>query len=97
MAWAVCRPKLYMCRTYKYADNMAKMIQRRHVPDAVHRKLKARAAMKGLSLSDYLVREVTELANQPTVEEVMERIARRKPVIPSISPAEIIRQERDSR
>ena len=37
---------------------MSKMIQLRGVPDALHRQLKARAAMSGLSLSDYLLREV---------------------------------------
>ncbi|MFI5413285.1 MAG: hypothetical protein ACHQ0I_01675 [Candidatus Lutacidiplasmatales archaeon] len=37
-------------------NEMSKMIQLRHVPDAVHRKLKSRAAKKGMSLSDYLVR-----------------------------------------
>ena len=33
------------------------MIQIRNVPDALHRKLKARAAMEGISLSDYLIAE----------------------------------------
>ncbi len=37
---------------------MPKMIQLRHVPDDLQRKLKARAALEGLSLSDYLLQEV---------------------------------------
>ncbi len=41
-----------------YAVNMSKMIQTRNVPDALHRKLKARAALEGMSLSDYLLAEV---------------------------------------
>jgi hypothetical protein len=59
---------------------MPKMIQIRHVPDAVHRKLKARAAMEGSSLSDYLVREVTVLAEQPTIAETLAEIAKLPPV-----------------
>jgi len=86
-----------MWGTCKYAENMATMIQVRHVPDALHRKLKARAATAGLSLSDYLLREIKQIAERPTMEELMDRLARRAPVNVSISPAEIIRQERDSR
>ena len=86
-----------MCSTCKYAGNMAKMIQLRHVPDPLHRKLKARAALEGLSLSDYLVREIQRVAEQPTPEELKERLARRTPVVPRIRPAEVIRFERESR
>ena len=68
-----------MLRTCNYVGDMPKMIQLRHVPDAVHRKLKARAALKGVSLSDYLVREVTQIASQPTLEELIERVASRGP------------------
>ena len=55
-----------MCCTCKYVLSMPKMIQIRHVPDQVHRKLKARAATKGMSLSDYLLLEISELAKLPT-------------------------------
>ena len=34
---------------------MSKMVQIRNMPDAVHRTLKARAALAGVSLSDYLL------------------------------------------
>ncbi len=76
---------------------MAKMIQIRHVPDPVHRKLKARAATEGTSLSDYLRREVTRWAEIPTHAELAERLARRAPVHTPVSAAELIRAERDSR
>ena len=49
---------------------MAKMIQLRHVPDALHRTLKARAALAGVPLSEYLIREVRKLAERPTPEEM---------------------------
>lgn len=76
---------------------MAKMIQIRHVPDQVHRKLKARAATEGLSLSDYLKREVQRLAEQPTLREMLERLAARGPINVATPPEDIIRAERDSR
>jgi plasmid stability protein len=49
---------------------MPKMIQIRNVPDEVHRTLKVRAATEGLSLSDYIKRDLEELAKQATIEEV---------------------------
>jgi antitoxin FitA len=76
---------------------MAKMIQLRHVPDGVHRKLKARAAMKGMSLSDYLVREVNQIAEQPTLEEVLEEISKLSPVKLREPAAVTIRKMRDGR
>lgn len=50
--------------------HMSKMIQIRDVPDEVHRTLKVRAAAEGLSLSDYIKRDLEELARQATIEEV---------------------------
>ena len=76
---------------------MPKMIQIRHVPAKLHRKLKARAAMEGKSLSDYLRREVELIAERPTIAEMKERLASLSPVNLSVSPAEVIRAERDSR
>jgi plasmid stability protein len=76
---------------------MAKMIQLRHVPDAVHRKLKARAAMKGMSLSDYLVREVKQIAEQPTLDEVLDEIAKLSSVKLREPAAVTIRKMRESR
>ena len=73
------------------------MIQIRHVPDPLHRKLKARAAQEGKSLSDYLLREIQRVAERPTMEEIMKRLARLPPVNPRVPPAQIIRAERDSR
>lgn len=55
------------------------LIQLRHVPEDVHRTLKARAAMRGLSLSDYVLAEVVKFAQSPPVEEITARIAERGP------------------
>ena len=58
----------------KYAMPMSKMIQLRNVPDVLHRTLKARAAMAGMSLSDYLLAEIKEVADRPTLAELRERL-----------------------
>jgi plasmid stability protein len=76
---------------------MSKMIQLRHVPDPLHRQLKARAAMEGLSLSDFLIREAKKLVDRPTVAEIRERLARRSAVNTRMSSAEALRRERDQR
>lgn len=74
---------------------MARMIQLRNVPDALHRKLKARAALAGMSLSDFLLAEVERLADLPTPEELRRRLAARAPVEPKLTPAQALRAERD--
>lgn len=55
------------------------LIQIRNVPEDVHRTLKARAALAGTSLSDYLLREITRAANAPAPEELDARIRARRP------------------
>jgi hypothetical protein len=52
---------------------MAKMIQLRHVSNKPHQKLKARTAMKRLSLSDYLLRKVVQIAERPTLYDLRGR------------------------
>jgi plasmid stability protein len=76
---------------------MSKMIQVRHVPDGLHRSLKARAAMAGMSLSDYLLAEIKEIAERPTLAELRERLHQRKPVVHQIDTARMIREEREAR
>ncbi|MCY3913258.1 MAG: hypothetical protein OXG33_11045 [Chloroflexi bacterium] len=76
---------------------MPKTIQIRNVPDHVHREAKERAARAGLSLSDYLLRELEQSLSVPPVEEVLARIAGRERLELSESPAELVRAERDRR
>ena len=76
---------------------MSKMIQVRNVPDALHRTLKARAAMAGMSLSDYLLAEMREIAERPTMNEMRERLRQREPVVLSVYAARAVREERDTR
>ncbi len=76
---------------------MPMMIQIRNVPEPLHRRLKARAAMTGVSLSDYLLDEIRRVANRPTIDELRARLARRPAVAPAEPPAQAVRAERDGR
>ena len=73
---------------------MSKMIQIRNVPDELHRKLKVRAAEKGLSLSDLLLQMAEREVDRVSWEEMSERIRRRGRVDLESSPADIIREMR---
>jgi hypothetical protein len=76
---------------------MSKMIQVRDVPDHVHGTLKSRAAREGMSLSDFLKRELALVAERPTIEEWLERAQHAKPILSKRSAAQVIRELRDSR
>jgi len=76
---------------------MSKMIQLRNVPDDLHRVLKSRAALSGKSLSDYLIEEIQRHAEYPTVDELRHRLLTRSRVRPAVPPAQMVRDERDSR
>jgi plasmid stability protein len=71
------------------------MIQIRNVPDELHRRIKSRAALSGMSLSDFLLDEIRRIAERPTLDELRARLARYEEVIPTIAPAEAVRAERD--
>jgi antitoxin FitA len=59
-----------------YHRCMAKTLQIRDVPDDVHATARARAAASGMSVSEYLLRQITELMRRPTQAEVFARAAR---------------------
>ena len=69
-----------MSATWPNVIHMPKMIQIRNVPDDVHRTLKVRAAEEGISLSDYIKRDLEELAKQLTIEDVFARARARGPL-----------------
>jgi plasmid stability protein len=75
---------------------MASTLQIRNVPDAVHSRLKARAAEAGMSLSEYLLAEVTRFAALPTRDEMRTRLRRRPRTKLTESAAKMVRRERDS-
>ena len=86
-----------MCRTCLYAEHMSKMIQVRDVPDSVHGVLKARAAREGMSLSDFIKRELERVAERPTMQEWLERTQEAKPIPARRTAAQVIRELRNER
>jgi len=76
---------------------MSKMIQVRNVPDALHRGLKARAAMAGMSLSEYLLTEIKEIAERPTLAELRDRLHSREATTLPLDTARLVREERETR
>jgi plasmid stability protein len=84
----------YACNYHYY---MPKMIQIRNVPEEIHRKLKARAALAGMTLSDYLLAEARRIVEKPTPQEMASRLSKRASVDPPETPAEAVRQEREKR
>jgi plasmid stability protein len=73
---------------------MGIMVQIRNVPPELHRKLKARAALAGRSLSDYLLDELRHSAEVPTREELVERLRQLPPVPIRETAAQAIAAER---
>jgi antitoxin FitA len=76
---------------------MSKMVQIRDVPDQVHNTLKARAAREGMSLSDFIKRELERTAERPSMLEWLERTRQAKAIPTKRSAAEIVRELRDAR
>jgi plasmid stability protein len=86
-----------MFHTCLYAKSMSKMIQVRDVPESVHGTLKSRAAREGMSLSDFIKRELERVAERPTMQEWLERTQQAKPIVAKRTPAQVIRELRDER
>lgn len=73
------------------------MVQIRDVPDDVHTILKTRAAREGMSLSDFIKRELEHTAKRPSIQEWLEYTRQAKPIALKFSSAQLIRGLRDSR
>lgn len=73
---------------------MSATIQIRNVPDTLHRHLKSRAALAGMALSDYLLKELREVADRPTLDQLRARLRERSNVTLSVPPADAVRTER---
>ena len=76
---------------------MSKMLQIRNLPDEVHRRLKSRAALAGMSMSDFVLREIERMLSRPTRDEVFARIAELPPIDLDPPSAEVLREERERR
>ena len=73
------------------------MIQVRDVPESLHSILKSRAAREGMSLSDFIKRELERVAERPTMQEWLERTEQAKPIRANRTAAQVIRELRDER
>jgi len=73
------------------------MIQVRNVPEQVHGALKARAAREGMTLSDFIKRELARSVERPTMQEWLELTRQLKPIPSKRSAAQVIRELRDGR
>ena len=80
----------------KYAICMA-TLQIRNLPDELHRRLKARAALEGQSLSEYALSELRQAMQRPTRRELVERVAAFERITVAESAADAVRAERDAR
>jgi plasmid stability protein len=74
---------------------MGAMIQIRNVPETLHRALKSRAALSGMSLSDYLLSEIRQVAERPSLDELRARLAQLPAIVAGVAPADAVRAERD--
>jgi plasmid stability protein len=72
-------------------------VQIRSVPDRVHRRLKSRAEASGMSLSEFLLKELERIAARPSPQEMLARLNSREPVVLSQPIVDIIAEGRRSR
>lgn len=73
------------------------MVQIRNVPVDLHRRLKSRAAIEGLSMSDYALRELRKVLERPTRQEILDRLRTQGPRRLSRDVADVLRTEREAR
>jgi plasmid stability protein len=76
---------------------MNKMVQIRNLPEKTHRKLKARAASEGMTITDYVTRLITRDLEKPSIRELFNRLQNTPKVTLDPSPEVLIREDRDSR
>jgi antitoxin FitA len=74
---------------------MTRMVQVKGVPEHVHRTLKARAALRGQTLSEYLRGEMERLAARPSAEELLALLGRDAPAALGESSAPEVRRGRE--
>lgn len=86
-----------MCCTCDNVEAMPKMIQIRNVPEDLHRTLKSRAAMSGMTLSDYLLAELRRVAERPSRAELLARLQSRESVDVHSSITDLVAEERNRR
>jgi len=88
---------LALCKCMKHNACM-KSLQVRDVPEQTHAVLRRRAAEAGMSLQEYLLSVLNDLASRPTVSEVLARAGGRSGGKGGLAAAAAqLRAERDAR
>jgi plasmid stability protein len=75
--------------------SMGRMLQIKDVPDDVHRVLKARAALEGLSLTEYARQTLALVARRPSRAELVAELSMIEPVDTGESAADALARVRD--
>ena len=73
------------------------MIQICNVPEVLDRRLKARAAMEGVSMSQYVMRRIERALERSSRGDLLAAIDRQPELAPEPPPADVLRAERDAR
>ncbi|MFQ5665062.1 MAG: hypothetical protein ACE5I7_01395 [Candidatus Binatia bacterium] len=76
---------------------MSTVIQIRNVPEQVHRRLKVRAASEGISMSEYVLRQIKRSLDRPNRDELLRRVAELPPLKVRPPAARALREEREAR
>jgi plasmid stability protein len=76
---------------------MSKMIQLRDIPDQIHSTLKARAAREGMSLPDFIKRELERTVERLGMSEWLDRTRKAKRIPMRRSAAQVVRELREAR
>ena len=69
-------------------------VQIRNMPVGLHRRLKARAAIEGISISDYVLRELRKALDRPKRQQLIERLRAQPPRGLASPPTDVIRAQR---
>ena len=78
-----------------HAPNMGTMIQIRKSRIRSIAGSSRVPRLAGMSLSDYLLSEIRQVAERPTLDELRARLRSRTETSPSVPPAEAVRAQRD--
>lgn len=84
-----------MKNAYFHTKRMKTMIQIRNVPEPLHRRVKARAAIEGVSMSRYILQAIERALARPSRQELLEAIRSQPEIRLDPPPADILREERD--
>jgi antitoxin FitA len=74
---------------------MNKFVQIRNLDESKHRKLKARAALKGMTITDYVEGLIDKDLAKPSNADLIERLKKLPPVPGDIKTVEYVREDRD--